>query len=70
MKQRVGDAACPFNALYWDFLIGNETVLGGHPRMAMPYRNLARFSETERAAVTERADALRRAFGALRPTDG
>jgi deoxyribodipyrimidine photolyase-related protein len=52
--QRIGLRACPFNALYWDFLIRNEARLAGNPRMAMPYRNLARMSADER-------DLLRRA---------
>ena len=38
MKQRTGPDACPFNALYWDFLIRNRDKLGGIHRMGMPYR--------------------------------
>ncbi len=66
---RTGEGACPFNALYWDFLIANEQRLGGNARMAMPYRNLARFSETERAAITASAEAVRQRMGAVVPTD-
>lgn len=39
-----GPDACPFNYLYWDFLDRHTDRLAGNPRMAMPYRNLSRFS--------------------------
>jgi len=62
---RTVEGACPFNALYWDFLIANEPRLGGNARMAMPYRNLARFSDAERAAITTSAEAVRERMGAV-----
>ncbi len=64
---RTGEGACPFNALYWDFLIGNEARLSGNARMAMPYRNLARFGDAERAAIQASAEAVRERMGAVRP---
>jgi deoxyribodipyrimidine photolyase-related protein len=42
VKQRIGPDACPFNALYWDFLARNEDKLGQNQRLAMPYRNWAK----------------------------
>ncbi|HEX8486044.1 cryptochrome/photolyase family protein [Sphingomonas sp.] len=56
-KQRLGEDACPFNALYWDFLDRNAAKLGGNPRLAMPYRNWDR-AEPEAQAAT-RAQAAR-----------
>ena len=41
VKQKLGEKACPFNYLYWNFLIENEDRLKGNPRMGMPYRNLS-----------------------------
>ncbi len=38
VKARVGADACPFNALYWDFLARHEDKLGDNPRLRMPYR--------------------------------
>jgi len=52
-----GDRACPLNALYWNFLIENETYLKGNPRMAMPYATLAKMSLPRRDEV--RRDALK-----------
>lgn len=38
VNQRVGDDACPFNALYWHFLDRHRDKLGDNRRLAMPYR--------------------------------
>lgn len=50
--------ACPFNALYWHFLIRHRERLAGHPRMAMVYRSLARMSEDKQRALWRRGEAL------------
>ena len=55
VKQRTGDDACPFNALYWDFLARNEDSLGANNRLAMPYRNWERKPPAERRAIRARA---------------
>ncbi|WAH63127.1 cryptochrome/photolyase family protein [Xanthomonas hortorum] len=39
-KARVGAQACPYNALYWDFLARQRTLLHANERLAMPYRQL------------------------------
>ncbi len=54
-KQRTGADACPFNALYWDFFMRHETALGRNHRLAMPYRQLAKMTEAERAAIAQQA---------------
>jgi len=58
--QRIGATACPFTTLYWDFLLRHEPRLAANPRMALQVKNLARLDEPERAAVRERAAAIRR----------
>lgn len=55
VKQTVGSTACPFNALYWDFLARNEQRLGRNHRLAMPYRNLARMPAEQRRAIAAKA---------------
>ena len=57
VKAKAGEKACPFNYLYWDFLIRNETKLLGNHRLAMPYRNLVRFKPERVKEI--RADAKR-----------
>ena len=39
-KLKTGTKACPFNYLYWDFLLRNRERLAGNVRLAMPYRSL------------------------------
>ena len=66
VKDRLGDHACPFNALYWDFLIRHEAPLKRNRRLAMHYRGLAAMSDAERAAIERKAEATRHGFGARR----
>jgi deoxyribodipyrimidine photolyase-related protein len=61
---RVGDHACPFTTLYWDFLARNRKRLAGNRRMAMPIRNLERIDEAELHQLRRRAEALRVRFDA------
>ena len=57
--QRSGDSACPFTTLYWDFLMRHETALAKNPRMALQVKNVARLTDAQKQAVTERAAAIR-----------
>ncbi len=52
-----GEKACPFNYLYWNFMIENEARLRGNQRLGPVYRNLDRFEDNRRAEI--RADAQR-----------
>jgi deoxyribodipyrimidine photolyase-related protein len=58
-RRTTGDDACPFNALYWDFLARNESVLRANPRMALSYRNLDRRKKNDLDAIRAHARALR-----------
>ena len=66
VKKKLGADACPFNALYWDFMIRNQKTLGGNIRMAMPYRNLDRMTPNDRAAVQAEAERIKTGFGAVK----
>jgi len=57
--RRVGEQACPFTLLYWDFLIRHETRFARHPRAAMQWRMLHKLEQTERMDITFQAKALR-----------
>jgi deoxyribodipyrimidine photolyase-related protein len=57
-KVKSGPKACPFNPLYWDFLIRNRARLVRNPRMAMPYRTLDAMSEDRQAEIARDARAI------------
>jgi deoxyribodipyrimidine photolyase-related protein len=58
VKQKTGPQACPFNYLYWAFLIRQKDRLANNARLAMPYRSLARWSAQRQAAIVAEADAF------------
>jgi len=55
VRQRTGDDACPFNALYWDFLDRNEDVLRGNPRLGQAYATWDRMAANNRQACRQQA---------------
>jgi deoxyribodipyrimidine photolyase-related protein len=61
--EAVGDEACPFTTLYWDYLLRHEAALRGNTRMTMQLKNLTRLSPERRAAIAARADAIRASGG-------
>ena len=64
VKDRLGENACPFNSLYWDFLIRNQAKLAGNHRMAIPYTSVERMPEAERAAIQAKAERVKTELGA------
>jgi deoxyribodipyrimidine photolyase-related protein len=56
VKQKTGDRACPFNYLYWAFLIRQKERLATNPRLAMPYRTLAGWTAERQAAILAEAE--------------
>ncbi|KMO42132.1 deoxyribodipyrimidine photolyase [Methylobacterium variabile] len=57
VRRKSGPTACPFNYLYWNFLIAHEDRLRENPRLAMPYRTLATMAPARRDEIV--ADATR-----------
>ena len=57
--QRSGDSACPFTTLYWDFLMRHEEAMARNPRMTLQVKNVARLTDDQKQAVSERAAAIR-----------
>jgi deoxyribodipyrimidine photolyase-related protein len=58
-KDRNGERACPFNALYWDFFARNEARLASNARIGMVYPQLRKMSAEARQALAAKAAALR-----------
>ncbi len=64
VKQRTGPKACPFNALYWDFLERNRGKLALNPRMAQMYRTYDKLADTEKRAIHTTAEATMKTLAA------
>ncbi|MFM2043387.1 MAG: hypothetical protein RLY86_1963 [Pseudomonadota bacterium] len=58
VAKTTGPDACPFNPLYWNFLMENRGVLGGNPRMALIYKSLDRMTAEKQAALQRDAQAF------------
>jgi deoxyribodipyrimidine photolyase-related protein len=56
--KNVGEDACPFNALYWDFLSRNMPVLRGNQRLAYAYANWQKMDEAKRQALKQQASLV------------
>lgn len=62
---RTGDDACPFNAMYWDFLATHRKRLEDNPRMRTLLGNLDKMSPAERSAIASAAAAHRATIAPL-----
>ncbi len=57
-RARVGEDACPFTTLYWDFLARHRDTLAGNHRLGRPLANLDRLSDL--GEVRDRAGVVLR----------
>jgi deoxyribodipyrimidine photolyase-related protein len=58
-KQKLGEQACPFNALYWDFFARHEPLLGDNMRLGMVYRQLKKIQGSQLDALRAQAADIR-----------
>ena len=63
VKQRTGPDACPFNALYWDFLDRNRAKLAKNPRLGQIYATWSKMSAQSQAEVKVSAAAFLKTLG-------
>lgn len=54
-KEKFGERGCPFNSLYWDFLMRHRAVLEANPRIGMGYRQIDKMTAATRQAIEARA---------------
>ncbi len=61
-KKRIGEDACPYTTLYWDFLARNETAFSGNHRMGQQLAGMRRLKDLDE--VRERAVDVRASLAA------
>ena len=54
--QKVGEKACPFNSLYWNFYDKHEDKLAKNPRIGMMYNVWHKMKPEDKTALLEQAD--------------
>lgn len=50
-----GEMACPFNALYWDFLVRHEDIFRGNQRMPYVFSTWDKFTAEKQQAIRAKA---------------
>ena len=56
VKEKTGSKACPFNYLYWNFMLQHQDKLKSNHRLAFTYNQLAKMSETQKEQIIESAN--------------
>jgi len=58
VTSKIGADACPFNYLYWNYLIKHEKSLKTNHRMGFAYKNLDRLDDETKNTLKKQADAF------------
>jgi deoxyribodipyrimidine photolyase-related protein len=54
----IGERACPFNALYWDFMVRHQDKFRGNARMPYVYATWDKFTPQKQAAIRGQVESL------------
>ncbi|WP_231759462.1 cryptochrome/photolyase family protein [Microbulbifer elongatus] len=58
VQERTSDDACPFNSLYWHFLMEKREAFQNNPRMSMMLHQLDKMPEEDKRAMRTRAQQI------------
>ncbi|RYZ88663.1 MAG: hypothetical protein EOP06_10580 [Proteobacteria bacterium] len=58
VKDRLGERACPFNALYWNFVDANRAHFHDNPRMTMMLSQFDKMKPLEKEKILKKAAQL------------
>jgi deoxyribodipyrimidine photolyase-related protein len=64
-QDKLGEQACPFNALYWDFFARHQATFSRNPRLGVVMQQLKKMPEADLMALRERAAQIREGLDAL-----
>jgi deoxyribodipyrimidine photolyase-related protein len=64
-KLRVGERACPYNALYWDFFAHNKDRLANNPRLGMVFVKMKKMGGATIKALQAQTDRVRQRLDQL-----
>ena len=59
VKEKLGEKACPFNALYWDFYARNRDLLERNPRIGMMYKVWDKMEYSQQKLIIEKAQEIK-----------
>jgi deoxyribodipyrimidine photolyase-related protein len=54
----MGESACPFNYLYWDFIARNADKLKNNPRLIYAYANWKKMDMNKKTVILEQAESF------------
>ena len=57
-EEMTGEKACPFNALYWDFIARHENVLRGNQRLPYVFSTWRKFGPEKQNAIRAHATGM------------
>ena len=66
VNAKSGEKACPFNYLYWNFMMENEARLKGNRRLGPILSNLNRFSDARRQEIRDDTNRFFESIGIAR----
>lgn len=55
VKEKIGEKACPFNYLYWNFLIKHQSKLKKNRRLSFAYKHIDKLTNQEKQDITKAA---------------